>query len=790
MKITDILGKRLLFFDGAMGTALQEKGLGAGELPELWNLERPESIQNIHEAYLTAGCDIVKTNTFGANAVKLHGCGQDVSKIVSEGVKIARSAVDNIGHGFVAMDIGPTGKLLQPMGDLSFEDSYAAFKEMAVAGERAGADLILIETMSDLYEAKAALLAAKENTSLPVFITMIFDENGKLLTGGDIPAAVALLESLHADAIGINCGLGPAQMQSFFPALTKYSSLPLIVNPNAGLPQNVNGKTTFTVQPEEFSSRMAELTREGAWVVGGCCGTTPEHLSRTIAKCRDIPLKPLIPKHRTWVSSFAKAVKFGTTPVRIGERINPTGKSRLKQALRDNDIDYILREGVIQQQNGADILDVNVGLPEIDETKMMCRILPELQSVTDLPLQIDTSNPETMEAAMRLYNGKPLINSVNGKKESMEAIFPLMQRYGGTVIALTLDEDGIPSTAEGRFEIARKIIHTAQAYGISKDDIIIDALAMTISADSTAANTVLETLQLIRDKLGVKTSLGVSNISFGLPNRDNINAAFFTMAMQNGLNAAILNPSSPAMTNAYLAFCALSGLDENCQKYINSCIGVSAVSPASLDEVDLQQSVIRGLRESARTAAEKLLDNIPPLEVINRELIPALDFVGREFETGRMYLPQLLMSAETAKAVFELVRAKMTAGGAEVPAKKGKIILATVKGDIHDIGKNIVKVLLENYGYQVIDLGKDVSEKTIVATAVSENVRLVGLSALMTTTVANMEKTIALLREKKPDCRIMVGGAVLNKEYAEMIGADYYSKDAMGSVRYADEVFG
>lgn len=787
MNILNELGKRLLFFDGAMGTMLQKNGLTAGELPELWNLTHPQVIADIHRQYLDAGADILLTNTFGANGAKLHGCEYTVEEVVTAGVKLAKEAVGN-GPQLVAMDIGPTGKLMKPLGDLGFEQAYDIFKEMAVAGEKAGADMILLETLSDTYECKAAVLAAKENTSLPVFVTMIFDEKGKLLTSGDIPAMVALLEGLGVDGLGFNCGLGPAQMLKLLPQLTECCSIPIIVNPNAGLPRNVNGQTVFDVAPEEFAEAMEEIAKGGAWMIGGCCGTTPEHIAAMTARCRKIVPVPLERKNLTVVSSYAKAVVFGGKPVLIGERINPAGKKRLKQALHENDMDYILREGITQQQNGADILDVNVGLPEIDETAMMCRAVTELQGVVNLPLQIDTSSPQAMESAMRLYNGKPLINSVNGKEESMRAIFPLVKKYGGAVIALTLDENGIPETAEGRFAIAEKIIARAAEYGIDKKDIIVDTLAMTISAGQENAAVTLKALSMIRERLGVHTSLGVSNISFGLPQRENINAAFFTMALQSGLSAAIINPNSQAMMDAYYAYCALSGCDKQCMDYIAkySAQKVEAAAPVS-EELSLHSAIVKGLKDSARAAAEKLLRDTPPLEIIDSQLIPALDEVGRGFEQGTLFLPQLLMSAEAAKTAFEVIRAGIS--GSDGQVKKDKIILATVKGDIHDIGKNIVKVLLENYGYDVIDLGKDVPPEAVVDEAIKSNVKLVGLSALMTTTVASMEETIRLLREKAPDCKTMVGGAVLTPEYADMIHADSYSKDAMGAVRYANELF-
>lgn len=781
------LGKRIVFFDGGMGTMLQASGLGAGELPEIWNLTHPKTISDIHKAYLAAGADIIKTNTFGANSVKLKQSGYNVNEIVSTGVWLAKDAASEYG-ALVAMDIGPTGKLMKPLGDLGFEEAVSVFAEAAKAGERAGADLILIETMSDSYECKAAVLAAKENTTLPVFATVILDEQGKLLTGGDIPSIVATLEGLGVDALGLNCGFGPDQIKRFLPQLAEYCSVPIIINPNAGLPREIDGNNVYDVKEDEFAADMKDIAEGGAWIIGGCCGTTPDYIRAVKNLCKDISPKPIQKKDLTVVSSGAKAVVFGEKLVLIGERINPTGKSRLKQALRENDMDYLMREGITQQQNGAQILDVNVGLPELDETAVLSAAVQEIQSVVDLPLQIDTSSPQAMESAMRLYNGKPLVNSVNGKEESMQAVFPLVKKYGGAVIALTLDENGIPDNAEGRYAIAEKIVKTAEEYGIDKKDIIVDTLAMTISAGQDNAAITLGALRFVHERLGVHTSLGVSNISFGLPKREHINASFFTLAMQNGLSAAIVNPNSAEMMDAYFAFCALSGTDDRCIEYISRfSIQNEEKKPVSENGISLHNAILKGLKESAQLSAKTLLETQDPLDIINSEMIPALDAAGKGFEQGTLFLPQLLMTAEAAKAAFEVLRVKMSEKGE--PVKNGKIILATVKGDIHDIGKNIVKVLLENYSFDVIDLGRDVPPEKIVETAVSKNVRLVGLSALMTTTVVNMEETIRQLHETLPECKVMVGGAVLTPEYAEKIHADFYSKDAMGSVRYAQKMF-
>lgn len=790
MNIKDCLGSRILFFDGAMGTQLQAAGLEPGQAPESWNLTHPEAVKAIHRAYLDAGADVVLSNTFGANGVKFADPACPVEEVVSAAMALAKQAVTEAGHGWAALDIGPTGKLLKPMGDLDFEAAVEAFARPVRAGAAAGADLILIETMSDLYELKAAVLAAKENCDLPVFASLIFDENGKLLTGGDIPAAVALLEGLGVDVIGLNCGLGPAQMAALLPQLREYTSLPILLMPNAGLPQCTGGCTHFDVSPEDFAAQMVDFARSGVWLLGGCCGTTPEHIAALTAACRNIVPLPLEPKRRTWVSSYARTVVFGADPVLIGERINPTGKSRLKQALREKDLDYLLREAVTQQEKGAAVLDVNVGLPEVDETELLTLALPRLQSVTDLPLQIDTSDLGAMEAALRIYNGRPLINSVNGKPESMAAVFPLMKKYGGTAIALTLDERGIPATADERLAIARRIIDTAAQYGIPKENLVFDTLAMTVSAEPGAAITTLEALSRIRTELGCCTCLGVSNVSFGLPRREKVNAAFLLLALREGLSAAIVNPCSDAMLDAYYSFRVLSALDPNCRNYIAHADGQAAAPQAApAAGMDLGTAVLRGLSDSAGAAARAALEVTPPLELISTVLVPALDQVGKDFETGKLYLPQLLMSAEAARAAFQVVNEKLRSGGGSAPASKGKVILATVKGDVHDIGKNIVKVLLENYGYQVLDLGKDVPPETVAETAVREDVRLVGLSALMTTTVGGMEETIRLLRQVKPDCKVMVGGAVLTADYAAAIGADHYGKDAMSSVRYADQIF-
>ena len=807
MDILEEIRKRKVFCDGGMGSLLQARGLKPGELPETWNVLHPEILKEVHLEYLKAGCDIVTTNTFGANGLKFGSEGEfSLKNLVTAAVENAKAAIKEAGHGYVALDLGPTGKLLKPLGDLAFTDACDLYKEVVSYGVGAGADLVLIETMSDGYEAKAAVLAAKESCDLPVFATMIFDSKGKLLTGGNVESTVALLEGLGVDALGINCGLGPVQMMDILKDILKVVSVPVIVNPNAGLPRSEGGKTVYDIDADEFARYMAQIADMGANVVGGCCGTTPEHIKKTVELCKDKVQVLPEEKNRTVISSYSQAVVFDKKTIIIGERINPTGKSKFKQALRDHNLEYILREGVTQQDNGADVLDVNVGLPEIDEPSMMEDVVKELQAVIDLPLQLDTSSAEAMERGLRVYNGKPLINSVNGKKEVMEQIFPLVAKYGGVVVGLCLDEDGIPETAEGRIAVGKKIIDTAATYGIGPEDIILDGLCMTVSSDSQGAIVTLETLRKIRDELGGKSVLGVSNISFGLPQREIINGAFFTMAMESGLSAAIINPNSEAMMRAYYSFNALMNLDPQCSEYISIYSGQTAGLGQTIGKGgngaggsgaagnggagsagSLGNAIERGLKEVAVESVTALLKEKEALDVINEEIIPALDHVGKGFEKGTVFLPQLLMSAEAAKAAFEVIKNAM-AGSGETQEKKGTIILATVKGDIHDIGKNIVKVLLENYSYDVIDLGKDVPPETVVEEAVSRHVPLVGLSALMTTTVPSMEETIKQLRESAPWVKVMVGGAVLTQEYADTIGADAYCKDAMASVHYAETV--
>ena len=801
------IDRKRIYFDGGTGSVLQTMGLKAGELPETWNLIHPDRIVKLHRSYFEAGANIVVTNTFGANAPKF---GDRTAEITEAAVRLARQARDEVGRPetWVALDMGPTGKLLEPLGDLPFERAVEIYAEVVRAGVRAGADLIQIETMTDTLEMKAAVLAAKENSDLPVFVTATFDESEKMMTGGTPESVTAMLEGLGVDALGVNCSLGPDRMLGIARRFLEASSLPVIVNPNAGLPKSRNGETYYDVSADDFAKGMREIAKAGVQGIGGCCGTTPEYIRKVIAATKDIPFQPPVRKNRTVVSSFARTVEFGGRPVLIGERINPTGRKKMKEALRSGDTDYILSLALQQEDGGADVLDVNVGLPEIDEPPVLESTVKKLQAVTPLPLQIDTSDTTAMERALRCYNGKPMINSVNGRQDVMAKVFPLVRKYGGVVVALLLDENGIPETAEGRIAVAGKIIRTAADYGISGKDIIFDALALTVSSNSSSALTTLETIRRIRDDLGAKSILGVSNISFGLPRRELINGTFFAMAMQNGLSAGIINPNNEAMMNAYRSYLVLAGEDEQCADYISTYAGTkAAVSPqaaapgggtepagsssagsSSKAGSTLASCIEHGLdRKAAEIAEADIQGGDAPLDLINRELIPALDRVGKDYEKGFIFLPQLLTSAEAAKAAFAVLKKYMK----EDPTSVGeKVILATVKGDIHDIGKNIVRVLLENYGYQVIDLGRDVDPELIVDTALKQNVRLVGLSALMTTTVRSMQDTIQLLHEKKPDTKTVVGGAVMNPDYASQIGADFFARDAMETVRVADEVFG
>lgn len=807
MNFREYLKNNIVYLDGGMGTILQANGLKPGEHPEHWNISHPDVITNIHKAYYDAGSNVISTNTFGANSLKFDEKElEEIVKAAFENANAARKQCEQSKQKFIALDIGPTGKLLKPLGDLDFEDAVAVFAKTVKLGVKYGADLIFIETMNDSYETKAALLAAKENSDLPVFVSNAYGEDGKLMTGANAAAMVAMVEGMGADAIGANCSLGPKQLRGVVEELLANASIPVILKPNAGLPKSVNGQTVYDVTPDAFAEEIAELIGKGVRVAGGCCGTTPEYIRALYHRTKENTPCACSEKNITCVSSYTHAVKFDKEPILIGERINPTGKKRLKQALIERDIDYILGEGIRQEEKGVHILDVNVGLPDIDEAEMLTMVVSELQGVTDLPLQIDTSDIRAMEMALRRYNGKAMINSVNGKKESMETIFPLVKKYGGLVVALTLDEDGIPDTAQGRIKIAEKILATAAEYGIAKKDIIFDTLAMTISSDIHSAKVTLDSLHYIKETLGCHTSLGVSNVSFGLPNRDAVNGTFFAMALQKGLSAAIMNPFSTEMRKTYYTYMALNGLDENCAEYIEKApefapatgttgasvghTNLATTKAASDSTSELQHAIISGRKEKAGELTETMLQTKDALDIVQEEIIPALDIVGKGYEEKKVYLPQLLISAEAAKRAFEKIKEHMSEGSPKVQEHRGKtMVLATVHGDIHDIGKNIVKLLLENYGFDVQDLGKDVPSETIVEKVIELHAPLVGLSALMTTTVPAMEETIQVLRKKAPWCKVVVGGAVLTQAYADKIGADKYAKDAMETVRYAEEIF-
>lgn len=772
--------------DGAMGTMLQAKGLKAGEMPELLSLTHADTIVQIHKEYIQAGAQVVYTNTFGANRYKLSDYKASVQQVIGAAVENARRACEGT-NTLVALDIGPVGKLLEPNGTLAFEQAYDIFKEQVLAGQ--GADLIVLETMTDLYELKAALLAVKENSALPVMCTMTFEQNMRTFTGCSVPAMALTLSGLGADAIGVNCSLGPDELYPIVEELAKWTKLPIAVKPNAGLPDPVTNQ--YNVTPQDFAESIRRLLPLGVQVVGGCCGTTPEYMRQVKkALCGHAPVKRRVQVPHA-VCSAAKTVRTDCPRI-VGERINPTGKKRFKEALKNNDMDYILAQAIEQVRAGAEILDVNVGLPEVDEKNMMVKAVKALQSVTDAPLQIDSTNPQVLQAALRVYNGKPVVNSVNGEEKSLCTVLPLVKKYGAAVIGLTLDENGIPQTAQGRFAIAKRIVDRACALGIEKGDIFIDCLTLTASAEQEGAMQTLLALKRVKEELGVKTALGVSNISFGLPNRELVNATFLAMALQNGLDLPIINPNAAAMTGAVRAYRLLANIDRNAAEFIAAYNKDKIEQEKKVEdsgEIDLPYAIENGLKGDCARLTQKLLETTGAMDIVNGILIPALDKTGVQFEQGKIFLPQLIQSATAAQSCFEVIKKKL-ADDKGAPVSKGKIVLATVKGDIHDIGKNIVKVLLENYGYTVLDLGKDVPPQAVLEAVRANKVRLVGLSALMTTTLCSMEDTIALLKKSGCRCKVMVGGAVLTAEYAQKIGADYYCRDAKESVDTARLVLG
>ena len=780
--ILETLKNRRLYFDGGTGTVLQSMGLPTGTPPESLTLTRPDTVRELHERYILSGANIIKTNTFGVSSQKY----ENYAEYIERAIALAKEAVGDREDCFIAYDVGPLGAMLAPLGRLAFEDAVRIFSDGMRVAARAGADLVLIETMTDSYETKAAVLAAKECSELPIFVTNVYDESTRLLTGATPEAMVAMLEGLGVSALGANCSLGPEGLMPAVKRLLDVASVPVIVNPNAGLPTVVDGAPAFDLTAEQFSERMREIAELGVCVLGGCCGTTPEYIKETVEKTADIPYRLPSDKGICAVSSFARALRLGDRPIIIGERINPTGKPRLKEALLTGNLSYVIEEALGQAERGADALDVNVGLAGIDEVKTLRCVVERIQAVSELPLQLDSNNPEALEAAMRVYNGKPLVNSVNGKEESLRKVLPLVKKYGGVLLALTMDEDGIQADAAGRVRIAEKILREAEKYGIAKKDIIFDPLALAVSSDKNAPTVTLSALRILRDR-GLMTVLGVSNVSFGLPERDRITSAFLTLALESGLTAAIMNPYSDRQMSALRAYLALSGLDEGCADYIAFANGgvCAEVSHTASEVNTLGSAIAKGLSDRAAALAGDALSALAPLEIINGEIVPALTAVGKSFELGKIYLPQLLMSAEAAVAALDIVKRKIPKGS--LGGKK--IILATVRGDIHDIGKNIVKLLLESHGYVIVDLGRDVPPEKILAAARDEGAGLVGLSALMTTTLLAMEESVKLLRAELPDVKIMVGGAVLTAEYAEKIGADYYAEDAMAAVKCAEKVF-
>lgn len=777
MSFSDVIGKKPLVFDGAMGTMLQAAGLKAGEIPEMMNTNNKNAVLDVHRAYIRAGADVISTNSFGGNAIKLAPYGLDSEKEVALAVSIAKEAAsESDRHVFVAADIGPTGKLMPPLGDFSFEEAVNAFKGAVIGAEKAGADLIFFETFADAYECKAAITAAKENTSLPIAVSMTFDENGRTLTGADAETVAAYLSAAGADILGVNCGLGPDAMEPIAIKIAQFGGVPVIVNANAGLPKmDEKGNTYFDVPPSRFYSFAKNLIHNGVAAVGGCCGTNPDYIEQVCSAIRGEECNIPLPKCIRTVCSGTRSFSFvGKTAV-VGERLNPTGKPKLKAALKNGDLDYLCAEAVAQQAAGADILDVNVGIPDIDEVEVLPKVVTALQKVTDLPLQLDSANPKALAAAARIYNGVPIINSVNGKEENINDVLPIIKKYGGLCIALLLDEDGIPDNAAGRLKIADRIAKSAESVGISSERLLFDALTMTVATDELSGEKTLECVKELSAR-GHLTALGVSNISFGMPNREAINASFLGAAITRGLSAAIINPSSESMK------LVLADPDPNPDFTFDIEVTEPAAKAAEKKEMTLFEAVYTGLSAKANELATELLKTKAPLEIIEQDLVPALNALGEGYESKKIFLPRLLGGAEAAKAAFKAVNAAFSGENRE---KGMKIVIATVRGDIHDIGKNIVATLLSNYGFDVIDLGKDVPPEAVLEATENSGARLVGLSALMTTTVPAMAETVKLIHEKLPDVKVMVGGAVLTEEYARTMGADFYGVDAMASVKYA-----
>lgn len=794
MELKARLGKEIILFDGAMGTVLQQRGLKAGDIPEKLNIEKSEEIIDIHKSYLKAGAEILTTNTFGANALKMEESDYSVEEVISAAVQNASQAVVESGiEAAIALDLGPLGELLEPMGSLSFDEAYELYQEQIIVGVAAGADLIHIETIADLNEARAAVLAAKENSQLPVFCTMTFEEDGRSFTGCSIRSMISVLEGLGVDALGLNCSLGPKKLEPLVEELLKYSKLPVILQANAGLPVVEAGKTVFKISPEEYFEPIARLYQKGLAVIGGCCGTNEEFISLIAANLKNKKLKRRKVTAESLACSASNHLNLAEINV-VGERINPTGKVLFKEALRNNDLDYILKVAVEEVDAGADILDINLGLPEINEKKIMLKLIKELQGILDIPLQIDSSDPDVIKAALRYYNGTAIVNSVNGETKVLEKILPAVKKYGAAVIGLTMDDQGIAQTAEERFAIAKRIVNKAASYGIGRDKIIIDCLALTASAQQKGVKETLKAVKMVKEKLGVKTTLGVSNVSFGLPARPILNRTFLSMALYQGLNLPIIDPNDQEMMAAVKAAAVLNNIDQGAAEYIEYMSekevesNLNNKSTSQNKDRDLETVIVKGLKSEAANLTRELLKSKEALDVVNKHLIPALDIVGEGYEKGELFLPQLVQSAETVKEAFNVLKEQMAyTGGKNI--SKGTIVMATVKGDVHDIGKNIVKTVLENYGYQIIDLGRNVNIEEIVKAVKENQIKLLGLSALMTTTVKNMEKTIKAVREEFPKVKIMVGGAVLTSDYAEMIKADFYARDAREAVEIAKTIF-
>ena len=792
MEIKEYIKDNILIFDGAMGTMLQKNGLQMGENPEIFGFNNPDILINIHKAYLEAGANVVTTNTFGANELKLDKLGYTVEEIVDNAISVAKKAIDNVDKSkprYIALDIGPIGEMLEPMGTLSFDRAYEIFKRQAVQGEKSGANIIIIETMMDLYEAKAAVLAVKENTNLPVFCTMTFDEDGRSFTGCTPESMVATIGGLGVDAIGVNCSLGPKQLLPIVKKITKMATIPVIVQANAGLPNIIDEQAYYDIDEKEFYSGVVEFINSGARIIGGCCGTNPNFIKYISDNIKDIELHKTEVDYKCVVCSPSKFIEIDK-PTVMGERLNPTGRKSLKEALKNENIDYIIKLALEQINAGAEILNVNVGLPDIDEKTVMPKVIREIQGIIDTPLQIDSSNIEALEQGLRYYNGRTIVNSVNGKEDSLEKILPIVKKYGSALVGLALDDKGIPETAEGRFEIAKKIVKRAQSYGIRKEDIFIDCLSLTVSAQQLEAMETIKAIKLVKEKLGVKTILGVSNISFGIPSRKHINNTYLNLALGAGLDLAIINPNEEGMVEAIDAFKVINNVDKGCIKYIDKYGNVSKdlTKLKSNTELTLEEVVERGLKEEARDKTIELLKENDANIILDEILIPSLDNVGKKYDSGEIFLPQLIQCAETVKASLNIIKEKLLQENTN-NISKGKIIVATVKGDIHDIGKNIVKIMLENYGYEVIDLGKDVPIEKVIQKSKELDIKLVGLSALMTTTVKSMEDTIKALRDNNIDAKVFVGGAVLTEEYAKNIGADYYSKDAKSAIEIAQMRF-